>query len=141
MNESTLNWLYANRMAVGVTAILISIATWAVDLSGLVYECPFCRTQRTVIGVLGILYLLPNPTNFIIRYLATVFGAFGFVVGANQHFRGWARIMAGEFDWGEQWYVNSWPLSGAAMFIITGLVLLIWTYTRPESTENTESAD
>lgn len=141
MDNQLLNWLYANRMAVGVTAIVISIVTWAVDLGGLVYECPFCRTQRTVIGLLGILYLLPNPAHFFIRYLATVFGAFGFVVGANQHFRGWARIMAGEFEWGENWYVNSWPLSAAAMFIITGLLLLIWTYTRPESQESIKSAD
>ena len=36
--------------------------------------------------------------------------------------------MSGEFEWGEQWYINSWPLSGVALFIMTGLVLYMWTW-------------
>ena len=38
------------------------------------------------------------------------------------------RIMGGEFEWGEQWYVNPWMLSGFALFIIVGLLLLIWSW-------------
>lgn len=132
MNDRVLEWLYANKRIVGALAVLISVFTWTIELMGMVYVCPFCRTQRTVIGLLGLAYLAPNPGHWMVRYVATVVGAFGFVVGAMQHFRGWQRIMAGEFEWGEQWYVNSWPLSGAAMFIITGLLLLIWTYKRAE---------
>ena len=41
-------------------------------------------------------------------------------------------MMSGEFTWGEQWYVNSWLLSACALFMISGLVLLIWAR-EPES--------
>lgn len=139
MDDRLLNWLYANKTLVGLTAIVISIFTWTVDLTGVVYECPFCRTQRTVIGLLGILYLMPNPTHWISRYLASVFAALGLVVGGTQHFRGWARISGGEFEWGENWYVNSWMLSGFALFIITGLLLLIWSWHRQPAEEEEEN--
>ncbi|WP_262693702.1 hypothetical protein [Kordiimonas aquimaris] len=127
MEDRLLHWLWRNKMIVGLLAVIISIFTWTIELMGMVYVCPFCRTQRTVIGLLGLMMLFPNP-GWIVRYVATVIGAFGFAVGATQHFAGWRRIMSGEFEWGEQWYVNSWPLSGFAIFIITGLVLLLWTY-------------
>ncbi|WP_298307982.1 hypothetical protein [uncultured Erythrobacter sp.] len=115
------------RVAVGVLAILICAGTWAIDLMELVYNCPFCRAQRTVIGLLGFLLLMPNLRFWLVRYLSVVFGIFGLVVGATQHFRGWARMNAGEFEWGDQWYINPWLLSGCAIFIITALLLLIWT--------------
>lgn len=124
--------LLRHRRWVGLAAILLAAATWTIDLTGLVYACPYCRVQRTVIGLLGLLLLLPNPGHWLIRYLSAVFAVFGLSVGATQHFRGWSRIMAGEFTWGEQWYVNAWVLSGAALFIITGLTLLIWRWRRAE---------
>lgn len=120
--------LLRHRHAVGIVAILIAIATWAVDLTDLVYACPYCRSQRTVIGLLGLLLMLPNPAHWLVRYLSAVFALFGLSVAATQHFRGWARIMGGEFAWGAEWYVNPWMLSGFAVFIITGLTLLIWRW-------------
>lgn len=120
--------LLQRRRIVAVAALLVCILTWAVDLSGLVYECPYCRSQRTVIGLLGLLLLLPNPAHWLVRYLSAIFAAFGVTVASTQHFRGWARIMSGEFSWGAQWYLNSWMLSGFALAIITGLVLLIWLW-------------
>lgn len=140
MDDKLLNWLYANKMLVGGIAVLISVVTWSVELMDLVYVCPFCRTQRTVIGLLGILMLLPTMTHFISRYIATVIGLFGFSVAARQHFGGWANIMSGEFSWGENWYVNSWMLSGFAMFIITALVLLIWTH-KAQALEDAEAVE
>jgi hypothetical protein len=128
MADSVPEKLLRHRHWVGAAAVLLSILTWAVDLGGLVYECPYCRVQRTVIGLLGLLFLTPNPGHWLIRYLAAVIAVFGLAVGAAQHFRGWQRIMAGEFEWGEDWYVNPWMLSGFALFIITGLTLLIWSY-------------
>ena len=124
--------LLKQRVWVGLAAIVICGATWAVDLFEVVYQCPFCRAQRTVIGLLGLLLMLPNPAHWITRYLSAVFAVFGLSVGATQHFRGWARIMGGEFEWGEQWYLNSWLLSGFALFIIVGLLLLIWSYQKAE---------
>lgn len=119
--------LLKHRIWVGVLAILISAGTWTVDLVELVYNCPFCRAQRTVIGLLGLLLLLPNLRFWLVRYLSAIFGIFGLVVGATQHFRGWASMNAGEFEWGEIWFINPWLLSGCAIFIITALLLLIWS--------------
>lgn len=121
-----LDWWTSHIRWVGIAAIAICLLTWATEISGLVYVCPYCRTQRTVIGLLGLLALLPNYRHWIIRYVAAVLGAYGFHVGAEQHFGGWKKIMSGKFAWGEQWYVNSWPLSGFAIFMIVALVLLIW---------------
>lgn len=85
---------------------------------------PYCRSERTVIGLLGVILLLPR--HWFIRFVATVFAVFGNVVAVTQHFNGWKKIMAGKFEWGEHWYVNPWMLSGFATFIITGLILLLW---------------
>ena len=120
------------RLWVGLAAIALSAATWAVDWFEIVYQCPFCRAQRTVIGLLGLLLILPNPSHWIARYLSAVFSVFGLSVGATQHFRGWVRIMGGEFEWGDQWYLNSWLLSGFAIFIIVALLMLIWSYQAAE---------
>lgn len=123
--------LLRRRVALGAAAILLSLLTWTVDLTGLVYACPYCRVQRTVIGLLGILLMLPDPAHWAVRYLSAVLALFGAAVAATQHFGGWAKIMSGKFAWGEQWYVHSWPLSGVALFIIIGLLLLIWRWERP----------
>ncbi|WP_077148193.1 hypothetical protein [Sphingopyxis sp. KK2] len=120
--------LLRHRRAVGVAAIVLALLTWTVDLTGLVYQCPYCRVQRTMIGVLGMLLMLPNPAHWLVRYLSAIFALFGLAVASAQHFRGWQRIMGGEFEWGEQWYVNAWMLSGFAIFILTALLLLIWRW-------------
>lgn len=117
----------------GIAAIVISLATWTLDLTGLVYECPYCRVQRSVIGLLGLIALVPNPGHWTARYIASVLAVLGVVVGATQHFGGWQRVFAGEFELGEQWYINSFILSGFALFIITGLVLLFFSYRGPQS--------
>lgn len=46
-------------LLLGLVAILISAVTWAMDLLGTVPVCPYCRVQRTAIGLLGVLMLLP----------------------------------------------------------------------------------
>ncbi|MEH8021348.1 disulfide bond formation protein B [Rheinheimera metallidurans] len=130
MDTCLLNWLWNNRRLIGVVAIIISIATWALELTDLVYVCPYCRTQRTIIGLLGLSLLLPNTRNWINLYLASTVAAFGFFVAAYQHFEGWKKIMFGKFEWGEHWYISPWLLSGFALFIISGLLLLIWTSPR-----------
>ena len=100
------------RVIVGLLALLVCAATWTLDL--------------TQIGLLGLIILLPWYRHWLSRYLAAIFGVFGLVVGSMQHFRGWARISTGEFEWGEQWYINPWLLSGCAIFVIMALLLLIW---------------
>lgn len=112
----------------GVAAILISLGTWAMDLAELVYHCPYCRTQRSVIGLLGLIMLLPNPGHWLARYVATVLAVLGLVVAAEQHFGGWKKIFAGTFSFGEQWYINPFLLAGCALFIITGQLLLLYAH-------------
>ncbi len=41
-----------------LAALLICAVTWLLDLTDLVYHCPYCRTRRTAIGLLGLLMLL-----------------------------------------------------------------------------------
>ncbi len=113
----------------GLLFIAISAATWTVDLMGLVYPCPFCRAQRTAIGVLGLIILLLRVLHpFIARYLALAVGGFGFVVGATQHFAGWRRIHSGEFQLHEQWYIDPWLLSGCALLILSFQLGIIFEY-------------
>lgn len=127
----SLDTLHRHFRLIAIVAILISVATWAVDLAGLVYECPFCRAQRTAIGLLGLLMLLPDPRHWLARWLAAVFAAFGLVVAVDQHFAGWRRIHAGEFRFAEPFVIDPLLLSGAAIFIITGLALLIFSRPPP----------
>jgi len=131
MKIPSLEQLMKYRIHIAILAILISVVAWATELADLVYVCPFCRAQRTVIGLLG-LFLLMNPQHWLNRWIASTFAIFGFVVGATQHFRGWAKIMSGKFEWGDQWYINSWLLSGFAIFMITALILYLWAW-RPQS--------
>ena len=119
------------RIWVGLLAILICACTWAIDVFDLVYNCPYCRAQRTVIGLLGVLLLMPSLQFWLVRYLSAVFAVFGLVVAGMQHFGGYARMNSGEFEWGDPWFINPWLLSGFALFIITGLVLLIWSDDAP----------
>ena len=65
------------RIVLGILALIVCAATWALDLTELVYECPFCRAQRTVIGLLGLIILLPWYRHWLSRYLAAIFAVFG----------------------------------------------------------------
>ncbi|MCC3862340.1 hypothetical protein [Pseudemcibacter aquimaris] len=121
-----LDWYLENIRILGVIAILIGIGTWAMDFTGAVYVCPFCRAQRTVILLLGIFMTLPGASHFILKYVTSILGVYGLIVASNQHFRGWVRIQQGEFTWGEQWYLNSWMLSFFAICIITAQVWLLF---------------
>ncbi|MCP2679258.1 alkaline shock response membrane anchor protein AmaP [Maricaulaceae bacterium NA33B04] len=120
------HWILKLRWAVGLIAVAICAWAWWVELSGIAYVCPFCRVQRTVIGILGLIMLLPAYGHWAVRYIAAVLGFFGSVVASNQHFGGWARISAGEFEFYETLYLDPFLLSGAALFIIIALVGLLW---------------
>lgn len=128
----TLQTLHRYIRVFAVLAILVSLATWAVDLAGVVYKCPFCRAQRTVIGLLGLLMLLPDLRHWLVRWPAAALGFFGLVVASQQHFAGWRKIHAGEFKFASQIAIDPFLLSGAAIFIITGLVLLLFSWQPPQ---------
>lgn len=120
--------LYANARAIGIITILISLGAWMTDWAGLVYVCPYCRVQRTVIGLLGLLILLPQPVNWALKYAAAVFAFFGLVVASMQHFNHWKRINKGEWSLSETWYADPFILSGCAIIIIIGQILFLYSY-------------
>ena len=124
----SLDTLHRHFRLIAALAILVSVVTWALDLAGWVYVCPFCRAQRTVIGLLGLLMLLPDPRHWVVRWLAAVFAVFGLVVAVTQHFAGWRRIQAGEFELASPFIIDPFLLSGVAILIITGLVLLVFSH-------------
>jgi len=125
MNILTLEHLIKYRRFIAIFAILVSVFAWVTELAGLVYICPYCRVQRTVIGILGIMLLVFTKPNWLVKYFALVFGFLGAVVAAMQHFNGWKKISAGKFSFNENIFIDSFLLSGFALFIIIGLVCLI----------------
>lgn len=110
---------------IGLITILISIVAWITDWTGLVYVCPYCRVQRTVIGILGVLLLAKPLHRWFTLYLGSVFAFLGAHVAAAQHFRGWAKISSGKFEFNENIFVDSFLLSGCALLIITAQFWLL----------------
>ncbi|WP_303636886.1 hypothetical protein [Stenotrophomonas tuberculopleuritidis] len=109
----------------GAVGMVISLLAWSLEWSGMAYVCPYCRVQRTAIGVLGVLTLLARPGGIVVPWLACSMGGFGFVVAAMQHFNGWKRISAGSFSLNAQWYIDPWLLSGCAMLILVAQLMLV----------------
>ena len=125
MKVFQLNTYSTHTKIVGIIAILISIVAWTTDLTGVVYICPYCRAQRTVIGILGLILITPGATHWIAKYIGLVIGFFGATVAANQHFMGWKKISAGTFEFKENILIDPFLLSGFALFGIIGLTYLL----------------
>ncbi len=122
-----LDFYLDNIRILGIIAILVGVGTWVMELTDLVYVCPFCRAQRTVILILGIFMTLPNTGHFILRYVTCILAGYALVVASNQHFRGWVAIQRGERGLiTENWWIDSWTLSFFAICIITAQVWLIF---------------
>ncbi|MGL3822251.1 disulfide bond formation protein B [Sphingopyxis sp. R3-92] len=128
--------LARNIRPLGIVALVVSLATWTMEWSGAVEMCPYCEVQRTVIGLLGILMLVPARRSWTTLYLASLLGALGAVTAATQHFNGWSAIAKGEFKGFLPIYGNGFLLSGAALAIIVGQ----WMILRAIHTNDEESA-
>jgi len=114
-----------NQFALGVLAILIGAGAWGMEFAGTVYICPYCRVQRTVILLLGIMMILPFAHHWVMKYFASVIGFLGAVVAVNQNFMGWVKISKGEFAFNEQLYIDPFMLSSGSLFIIIGQLWLL----------------
>ena len=130
--ESTINLLdlafwRRHQRALGLIAIFIGAGAWGMEFAGTVYICPYCRVQRTVILLLGLMMVLPFSHHWIMRYVASVISFMGAVVAVNQNFMGWVKISKGEFAFNEQLYIDPFLLSAGSLFIIIGLLWLILT--------------
>ena len=109
----------------GVIAIVIGLGAWGMEFSGTVYICPYCRVQRTVILLLGLIMVSPIARHWIVQYVASVIGFLGAVVAVNQNFMGWVKISKGEFAFNELLYIDPFLLSSGSLFIIIGQLWLI----------------
>ena len=116
-----------HQRSLGLIAIIIGAGAWGMELAGTVYICPYCRVQRTVILLLGVIMVLPLCHHWIARYLASVMGFMGAVVAVNQNFMGWLKISKGEFTFNELLYIDPFLLSAGSLFIIIGQLWLILT--------------
>ena len=116
-----------HQRALGLIAIIIGAGAWGMEFAGTVYICPYCRVQRTVILLLGVIMVLPFSKHWITRYVASVTGFMGAVVAVNQNFMGWVKISKGEFAFNEQLYIDPFLLSAGSLFIIIGQLWLILT--------------
>ena len=119
-------WQHHQRM-LGIITIIIGAGAWGMEFAGTVYICPYCRVQRTVILLLGVIMVLPFSKHWISRYVASVMGFMGAVVAVNQNFMGWVKISKGEFAFNEQLYIDPFLLSAGSLFIIIGQLWLILT--------------
>ena len=125
MSLFDLDFWQRHQRSLGIIAIAIGLGAWAMEFSGAVYICPYCRVQRTVIATLGIIMVLPIAHHWISKYLASVIGFLGAVVAVNQNFMGWMKISKGEFAFSEQLYIDPFILSSGALFIIIGQLWLL----------------
>ena len=97
------------------------------EFAGTVYICPYCRVQRTVILLLGIIMVLPFSKHWISRYVASVVGFMGAVVAVNQNFMGWVKISKGAVAFKKLLYIDPFLLSAGSLCIIIGQLWLILT--------------
>ena len=125
MNVFDLGFWFARRRALGLIAIIIGAGAWGMEFAGTVYICPYCRVQRTVILLLGIIMVLPIATHWLARYVASVIGFMGAVVAVNQNFMGWTKISKGEFAFNELLYIDPFLLSSGSLFVIIGQLWLL----------------
>ena len=125
MNVLDLSFWQGRMRLLGTVAILIGGGAWMMEFAGAVYICPYCRVQRTVIMLLGLLMVLPFAHFWISQYLASVIGFMGAVVAVNQNFMGWMKISKGEFTFADPLYIDPFLLSAGSLFIIIGQLWLI----------------
>ena len=125
MSVLDLSFWQSRMRLLGTVAILIGGGAWMMEFAGAVYICPYCRVQRTVIMLLGLLMVLPFAHFWISQYVESVIGFMGAVVAVNQNFMGWMKISKGEFTFADPLYIDPFLLSAGSLFIIIGQLWLI----------------
>jgi len=120
------NFYLKHKFWLGVFALAACILAWGTEFTGIVYVCPYCRVQRTIIGMLGLVLMTPLASHWIPRFLAIVVGFFGAVVAATQHFLNWKKISGGTFEFKSNLAVDPLILSGAALIFILFLMLIVY---------------
>lgn len=121
----SLEFYCRNAFWIGVVGVLVSLVAWTSDWTGVVYVCPYCRVQRTVIGILGLLLMLKPIYHWVTAYVGGVIAFLGLHVAAAQNFMGWKRINSGTYEMHDLWFIDSFLLSGCALFIISAEICIL----------------
>lgn len=139
MNISSISFYVKRIHILGAFFLFVSLLAWSVDWAGVVYACPYCRLQRTVIGILGFLMIFKGLHNIFTIYVASVLGFMGAHVAAAQNFMGWLKINKGVFEFKDAIYLDPFLLSGAALFVITAQVWLLILSLRSKTSLNSHT--
>ncbi len=123
-------------MAAFVLAVVLF--TLALDIAGHVAPCPFCRVQRAALGAIALILLLKGYHRLLPRYIASVAGAFGLVVGVSQNFNHVKKMNAGEFNWSALGIGHPWLLSGLAVLALVWLLMLVFDADRASAGRNAQ---
>ena len=116
------DWIKKNLRVLGALAIAVCVVTWLIDLAGWVYECPYCRVQRTAIGAVGVVMLVPNPRAWWIRFGGATICFLGANVASAQLFLVFRNLTSGQ----PSNPVNL-VLATGALFVLVGQALLLFT--------------
>ncbi|MHA6832023.1 hypothetical protein [Ralstonia pseudosolanacearum] len=109
-----------------IASIAIGIVAWTMDLTGLIYECPYCRVQRTAIGIVGLMMLTPFVKSIVVNWSARSVAGLGFVVAAQMHFLMIKDVLDGKMeDALMAIWENGLFLSAGAMLILTAQLMLL----------------
>ncbi|PJE80882.1 hypothetical protein CI610_00130 [invertebrate metagenome] len=100
----------------GIIALMICGITWWIDLSGIVSTCPFCRTERTVIGLLGVVMCFPH-CRYLTILIACGFAAMGIHTASAQLL---LHIKNLSFTWLHT------GMAVAALFMMCGQLLVLF---------------
>lgn len=114
-------WLTDHIHLVGIVCILLSVITWGIDLMGWVHHCPYCRTSRTAIGLIGIIMLVFKQAPILFKYLAVVIGVFGLTVADEQLF-----LVVKEINAGEPFGSLNMILSAMAICVLVAQLFIIF---------------
>ncbi|MBW6528515.1 hypothetical protein KZ813_16860 [Sphingomonas sp. RHCKR7] len=122
-SEPTFAYIATRRflLVAGLVSIAISLFTWTLDLTQATYACPFCRVQRSAIGLLGVAILMvPYANRFLLRYTSMAIAVLGLGVAMMQNFNGgWMKMFKGTFAFHDPIWFDSTLLSSCAILIMS----------------------
>ncbi len=119
--DALLGLLLRNLRLLGVLSIGLCAGTWAIDLLGWVHPCVYCRTQRSAIGMVGVMMLLPQPRAWVSRYIAAGICFFGANISSAQIF-----LVVRNINDGEPFGMVNLVMATGALFWLLGQALLLF---------------
>ncbi|WP_433762110.1 disulfide bond formation protein B [Brucella anthropi] len=114
-------------LPIGVFSVFVCIIAWFADYSGLVHVCPYCRTERTAIGLLGLAMIMANFKSTPYIFFLNLIAFLGIETAANQIFLGIKRISSGDIAYilNQPPYENGLLLSSLAFIFLSLQIIMI----------------